>query len=320
MIFVLVDGLGLGLDDPAVNPIHGGACPTLERLLHEAHPLDASMGVAGIPQSATGQTALLTGVNAAHAVGRHVEGFPGPSLRTIIRRHNILRRIRLMGLRCTFANAYFVDRSSEAATRIPQSVTTVSALSALGRVRTRHDLDRDNAVYQDITRASLAARGYTGPLVTPETAAEHLARISGRHAFTLFEYFQTDRMGHKGSPAEAAAVLSVLDRFVAATLARLQTRGRWLFLMTSDHGNIEDARVRHHTMNAVPLVAVGPSASEFAVGLTRIEQVAPAILRFLRKEHGGRLISAKRRQPVNRSRSENGSARSSRESAECPSA
>lgn len=309
MIFLLVDGLGLGPDDPSVNPVHRADCPTLRRLLRESVPLDASMGVPGTPQSATGQTALLTGVNAARAIGRHVEGFPGPSLQAIIRRHNILRRIRQMGLRGTFANAYFVDRSAEAATRIPQSVTTVSTLSALRRVRTRRDLERDRAVYQDITRAALVPRGYTGELITPEAAAAHLVRIASRHAFTLFEYFQTDRMGHKGGADEAEAVLGVLDRFVAATLALMPTRGNWLFLMTSDHGNIEDARVRHHTVNPVPLVTAGPGAGSFPKGLTRIEEIAPAVLRFLRRGRRRKPPSATQTQP-RRIRSSNRTARS----------
>jgi hypothetical protein len=40
--------------------------------------LDASLCVPGLPQSATGQAALLTGLNAPELMGRHIEGFPPP--------------------------------------------------------------------------------------------------------------------------------------------------------------------------------------------------------------------------------------------------
>ena len=130
VLLLFVDGLGLGGSDPAVNPVVGGACPALARLLaEEAVPVDACLGVPGLPQSATGQAALLTGVNAPRAMGRHVEGFPGPALQEIVREHNLLRAAAAAGLRVTLANAYFMDSVTMAAIRRP-SVTTVAALSA----------------------------------------------------------------------------------------------------------------------------------------------------------------------------------------------
>ena len=85
VLLIFVDGVGLGCANPVRNPIQAGAFPVLHALLHEhAVPVNVSMEVEGYPQSATGQTALLTGINAAQAIGRHVEGFPGPSLRAII--------------------------------------------------------------------------------------------------------------------------------------------------------------------------------------------------------------------------------------------
>ena len=53
-------------------------------------------------------------------------------------------------------------------------------------------------------------------------------------------------------------------------------------LLCSDHGNIEDATVTTHTRNPVPLVAWGPAAREFVRGLTRLDQVTPAIVALLR--------------------------------------
>ena len=277
-LFVLVDGLGLGDSDPAVNPIHSGACPVLESLLaHQAVPVDAALGLPGFPQSATGQTSLMTGLNAAQAVGRHVEGFPGPALRELVRAHNVYDQLAALGFRSTFANAYYTTDMAEVQARKIQSVTTVAALKAFGAVRDLNDLLAGRAVYQDLTRASLRERGYTGPLATPEQSAADLLGLAMDHDFTLFEYFQTDRMGHKGTPEEVRRVLALFDAFLAGAV-RFGERPGCLFVMTSDHGNIEDSRSRQHSANPVPLVAIGHGAELLKARVRSIADVTPVLV------------------------------------------
>jgi 2,3-bisphosphoglycerate-independent phosphoglycerate mutase len=278
---VFVDGLGLGGSDPAVNPIASGCCPALAGLI-AAHsvPLDAGLGVPGLPQSATGQTALLTGVNAAAKVGRHIEGFPGPELRAIIEEHNIFRRLLEAGRNATFANAYYVSDMDTVFKARMRSVTTIASLSAFGRVRDIQDMERNDAVYQDITRALLRERGYGGPLVAPADAAGHLLALARVHDFTLFEYFQTDRAGHKADMTAASAVLATLDGFLSVLIGTCAAEGIDLVL-TSDHGNIEDTRTRTHTVNPVPLAAVGPDAERLKSKCRSLLDVTPAVLRIL---------------------------------------
>ncbi len=275
---LFVDGLGLGLSDATVNPIVSGACPCLEHLLAQAsRPLDATLGIPGIPQSATGQTALLTGINAAAERGRHVEGFPGPELRVIIARGNVFARLLPAGIRCTFANAYYIASSADVPHLPFQSVTTVATLSALGVVRTREDLAHNRAVYHDLTRETLRRRGYTGPLVSPREAAIHLTHLATEFDFTLFEYFQTDRAGHARDHAYAQNVLRVFDAFLAELVERANC-GDFLLVLTSDHGNIEDLRTSSHTCHPVPLVVVGPNAHRFLDRpLCSLLDVAPAL-------------------------------------------
>jgi hypothetical protein len=277
-LFILVDGLGLGPRDPLLNPIYGGSCPCLQHLLdNHAVPIDAGMGVAGTPQSATGQTALLTGVNAAREMGRHVEGFPGPSLRDIIRARNIYDQLTALGFTATFANAYFTTDMDEVRTRRIQSVTTVSALKAFDRVRDTAAMLEHRAVYQDLTRESLRERGFTGPLVTPAESARDLLAIAAEHDFTLFEYFQTDRMGHKGTREEVNRVLALFDAFLAVALHFAEQPGH-LFLMTSDHGNIEESGSSSHTSNPVPLVALGQGAEFLKAHVRSVTDVTPALM------------------------------------------
>lgn len=280
-VLIFVDGLGLGVADPAINPVHSGACPNLERLLNgHAVPIDASLGLPGLPQSATGTTAILTGVNAAQIAGRHVEGFPGRQLKELIREESIYRKLAKKGLTSTFANAYFVDEVSEVEKGRHQSVTTVAALSAFGRVRDKAMLERNEAVYQDLTRESLRARGYTGPLVSPSDSARHLVGIALQNHLTLFEYFQTDRAGHSGDPALVRKVLTLLDEFLGALLPLLAQEGV-LFVLVSDHGNIEDMRVHSHTSNPVPFVVVGSDAQALRDRVKSLVDVTPALVAWL---------------------------------------
>lgn len=280
-LLIFVDGLGIGPPAPGINLVYSGSAPTLVELLRShAVPLDATLGLAGLPQSATGQTALLTGVNAAAALGRHVEGFPNEALREIIREENIYRKLVDRRKTATFANAYFVD-DVETVRRSPlQSVTTVAALNGLGTVRNREALERNEAVYHDFTRQALRDRGYTGELISSQTAAQHLVSIAAGHDFTLFEHFQTDRAGHSTRPEVIRPVLMLLDRFLSALLP-LAVEAGLLLVLVSDHGNVEDVSVRGHTRNPVPFIAVGKGAEQLQAKATSLVDVTPALLQLI---------------------------------------
>ncbi len=282
ILFVFIDGFGIGSRDPAINPLFAGAYPALQRVSTEGKPIDAVLGVEGLPQSATGQAALLTGVNVPAAVGGHQPGFPGPSVRAIVEEHNIFRRLLAVGRSCTFANAYHLDGLTPAEIRRRQSVTTVATLQAFGEVRGSALLAEGRAVYQDITRELLRSRGYEGPLCPPSQAARDLTGIAAQHDFTLFEYFQTDVKAHKGAPGDIARMLAELDEFLGVVLA-IWPGERRLLVVTSDHGNIEDGRVRSHTRNPVPFFAAGARASECAAMVESIADVTPALLRMLER-------------------------------------
>ena len=289
LLLVFVDGVGLAPAGPG-NPLQGAATPTLRGWLGGPlvaervgrapgallAALDATLGVDGLPQSATGQTALFTGVNAAREVGRHVSAFPGPRLRRLIRRHGLLARLRGAGRDVTFANAYsrsFTSKLASGGAR--RSVTTCLAQYAELDFRLEDDLAAGRAVSWDISRELFAARaGAAVPPVTPSEAGRHLAAVASRHRFTLFETFLTDLAGHGRVELTPAAAIARVDGLLAGVAAAAPDE--LTVLLTSDHGNIEDAGGRLHTRNPVPLVAVGPAAGRFA-GLRSILDVAPAV-------------------------------------------
>ena len=278
---IFVDGLGIGPDDPATNPVNEEVCPHLMAAFRDhAIAIDATLGVPGLPQSATGQTSLLTGINAQQAVGRHIEGFPGPELREMIAKHSIFETLNRAGCPSTFANGYLARTLEDVEQARVKSVTTVASLSAFGDVRRAHLLEAREAISHDLTREALVPRGYTGEQLTAEEAAHDLVAIARRHAFTLFEFFITDRAGHAGDMARAERVLVRLDRFVASVL-ELAAHHQLLIVLTSDHGNIEDLSVRTHTTNPVPFLACGPGEDAIRHRVRALDAITPALVEHL---------------------------------------
>lgn len=280
VLYVFIDGVGYAPESES-NPVNERVCPTLFKLMtQEAIPIDACLGVPGLPQSATGQATLYTGVNAAQYMGRHKEGFPGPTLCRLLQEDNIFKALKRKGLRSCFADAYFCDAPEELESRRFKSVTTVMSLTCPEVLRFQSDMLAGQAVLHDLTRQAIVGKGYTGPLTTPEESADQLLDIALSNDFTLFEYFLTDLAGHSQSYEQASRILGMLDAF----LARLVPAAReadLLFILTSDHGNIEDLSTRGHTFNPVPLVAFGPRADEILTGTHSLIDVMPRIMRVL---------------------------------------
>ena len=115
VLFVFVDGVGAGPRDPDVNPLARGDWLLSRFADGSGAPLprggraglaDATLGVPGRPQSATGQATILTGENAPAALGQHLVGFPNAALRDLIDRRSLFRDLSARGLRAEFANAY----------------------------------------------------------------------------------------------------------------------------------------------------------------------------------------------------------------------
>ncbi len=278
VLYVFIDGVGYA---PAgeTNPVCPEVCPTLCRLMDRATRLDACLGVPGLPQSATGQATLYTGVNASQVMGRHKEGFPGPTLCRLLQEDNLFMVLRRRGLRVCFADAYFADTPEELAARRFKSVTTIMSLTTPETIRFQRDLLAGRAVVHDLTREVLVPKGYTGPLITPDVAADQLLSIAAENDFTLFEFFLTDVAGHSQNRARAEEVLRALDTFLSCVVSGRDAET--LLLITSDHGNIEDLGTRGHTFNPVPLITIGPRAEEICAGAESLIDVMPHLLRVV---------------------------------------
>jgi 2,3-bisphosphoglycerate-independent phosphoglycerate mutase len=242
---------------------------------------DSCLGVEGRPQSASGQTTILTGVNAPAALGYHKQGFPIEAMREIINANSIFLQLKRAGVEAvTFANAYtprFFDNR-------PRWVSaTTTAVEAAGLpFRTLEDLRAGRAVYQDFTNQLLIESGFDVSPRTPAEAAQVLANIVAENRFTLYEYFITDRVGHAQDEAAALTVLSNLARFVRETIAHVDL-SRTTVILTSDHGNVEDLSIRNHTRNFVPTLAWGAGRETVRRGVRDLSHITPTILEVLEK-------------------------------------
>jgi len=289
ILMIFVDGLGIGEQNSDINPCTFSP-HFFSHFQHETYPkplspmgqvsgLDATLFLDGLPQSATGQTALLTGVNAAQHLGRHLNGFPNQQLRDLLREFSIFKWFVDNGYKARFLNTFrppFFDYNPyDIIKRL--SVTTVSNLVAGLPFFSLNDLREQRSIYQDIIGNALVELGFQVPLYTPEQAGEIVARESSHNHFSLFEYFQTDRAGHSQNMPRCREVLEILERFMGSVLAHVDLN-RTLVILTSDHGNFEDLSSRSHTRNKAMTVVFGRDAESIIAGWHSIIDIYPAII------------------------------------------
>lgn len=288
VLLFFIDGLGIGTRGP-FNPLDNlpDATPlavfqdeTPETFLDGIIvPTDPRLGVEGRPQSASGQTTILTGINAPATIGYHKQGFPNKPLLEIIGQHSIFRQLGEAGVEpVTFANAYTSGFFSERPRWI--SATTAAVEAAGLRFRTMDDVRNDNAVFMDYTNRILIERGEEVAPRTEQEAASVLSRIVGQNRFTLYEYFITDKAGHAQDIELAKTILTSLALFIRELLIKLDLE-RTTVILTSDHGNIEDLSSRNHTLNAVPTIVWGAQRERTATRINNLADITPAIVALL---------------------------------------
>jgi len=298
VLLLFLDGVGIGTADPERNPIVRADLPVLRSLLDgavfhrrssrlstaraELRAVNATLGVAGLPQSGTGQAAIFTGVNAPKSFGRHFGPYPPSDLRPVIEEQNVFRKVLALGRTALFANAFpkqFFDYTKSGTRRL--TVTSMSAMMAGIPLLDADALRRNDGVSADLTRERWPELGYDDiPAIAPEVAGAHLGALCRRHDFVLFEYWLTDHAGHKQDMAWAVDILERFDHFLGGALECLDHDASTV-IMISDHGNIEDLSIRTHTRNPVPLLVTGPRRLQLADRITHLTDITPAIIDLL---------------------------------------
>ena len=279
MLFLFLDGVGLGIDDPNINPFSQAAMPFLTRLLDGRRMLrtsapfhnkqatllaiDATMGVKGLPQSATGQAVLLTGINIPKLLGYHYGPKPNPEITRFLRDGNIFHRLQKLGLSTALLNAYppryfeSIQTGKRLYSAFPLAVSSVGI-----PLKTLDDLTMEKAISADFT--SQGWRDHLGimdvPVLSPILAGSRLAELSRQSHFSIFEYWLSDYAGHNQDIGGAIQLLETFDQVLGGLLDNWK-HNDGMILITSDHGNLEDLGTRRHTTNPVPLLMIG--AQEF---------------------------------------------------------
>jgi 2,3-bisphosphoglycerate-independent phosphoglycerate mutase len=301
ILLLFLDGIGLGIDDPSINPFARANLPNLQallggqRLLAETAPfsgkrasllaLDACLGVGGIPQSATGQAVLLTGINIPAALGYHYGPKPNPAVAEFLRNGNLFYHLQQSGKKVGSLNAYppLYFQAIDSGHRIYSAIPLALASSGVP-LKTAVDLNADRALSVDFTGHGWRTRlGIADtPVLDPRQAGQRLAHLANEYDFSFFEHWPSDYAGHGQDMAQACALLEIFDAVLGGLLEAWQDEND-LLLITSDHGNLEDLSTRRHTLNPVPALLVGAPElrSEFAQGMKDLTDVTPAILRLL---------------------------------------
>lgn len=284
-LLLFIDGIGVGRDDPETNPFAAidarrlgplRGRPVQQPPAAAFRELDPTLGVEGLPQSATGQTTLFTGVNAARVAGRHMQGLPGPTLHPVLERESLFLKLVQRGKRPTFANAY---RGTSFDARRPRWSATTRMVLASGvpfRFLDREQAE-DAALPHDYTGEWVRQRGWPAAERDAPSAARVLAGLLSDHDLVLYEYFLTDLVAHRGDLDQRRDQARRVESLVDAVLARVDL-DRHRVVLVSDHGNLEDGTDRRHTMNPVPLIAWGRNAGKFVERVKGMTDLTPALV------------------------------------------
>lgn len=295
VLFLFLDGIGLGENNQGINPFANAEMPHLKELLDgrllvkESAPfhgerasliaVDAAVGVDGLPQSATGQAILLTGKNIPRELGYHYGPKPNPAVAEYLKADTLFSNFVKAGKKAALLNAYppryfdGIDSGKRLYSSIPLAVTSA------GIPLFRHDdLFAGRAFSADFTGEGWRTMlNFTdAPVLDPHEAGQQIGTVAREYDFSLFEYWASDYAGHGQEMENAIKLMETFDS-VLGGLADVFDDG--LILVTSDHGNMEDLSTRKHTDAYVPALVIGDKAAreEFTRNMKDLTDIAPAI-------------------------------------------
>ena len=296
VLMVFLDGFGIGKKDYEFNPFFKFGFKTFEKTFSEIpsldnkkftngksflFPTDATLGVEGLPQSGTGQTALFCGFNAPKFVGKHYGPFPYTTTIPMLQKDNILVYFKEKYKSSYFANAYpkvFFDYINSGKSRL--SVTAVTCRLSGIKFNRVSDVRAGRALTAELTNERWNRRlGYKLNVIQPKTAARRLLRIAEKYKFTLYEYYLSDHLGHLRLANEFETLFSEIDEFLFTLLDEVDSK-KMTLIICSDHGNLEDLSVKTHTRNPAITITAGKSANQIAESVTDITQIKKAIIEF----------------------------------------
>ena len=302
VLFIFLDGIGLGENNQGINPFATASMPNLtslldgRTLLKESTPfhgerasllaVDAAVGVDGLPQSATGQAILLTGKNIPAELGYHYGPKPNPQVAAYLKDDTLFSNLAKAGKKTALLNAYppryfdGIDSGKRLYSSIPLAVTNA------GIPLFRHDdLFSGNALSADFTGEGWRTMlGFIdAPVMQADEAGRKLAALAKEYDFSLFEYWASDYAGHGQEMDTAVRLMETFDGVLGGLVEEWNDG---LILVTSDHGNMEDLSTRRHTDAPVPALVIGNQAAreEFTRDMKELTDIAPAVWKTVMRD------------------------------------
>lgn len=298
LIFLFVDGVGIGHEDDN-NPFYtqrfkgfehlagGKLTESLPEFVSSSRlykPIDANLGVEGLPQSGTGQASLFCGMNMAERAGKHFGPYPHSTSRDDVKHNSIFTDCLKLQKKPHFINAYpqpffeFLEKKKR------YTCTTLMTIGAGLPLQTQQDIENAQAITaeikQDYWRQKL---GLSIPEITETDAAQRLIEKTNEYDLVLFEYYLTDKAGHTKDINQAVEAIVRLDNLLFELVKLIDTSTiKHTLVLTSDHGNVENLSVKTHTKNPVPLFVYGANADCFSQ-VNSILDVRKAVYSYLEK-------------------------------------
>jgi 2,3-bisphosphoglycerate-independent phosphoglycerate mutase len=299
VLFLFVDGIGLGEDSPTTNPFSVANLPTLHALTNGKRwlntigiqttdrayfvPTDPRLGVAGRPQSGSSQAAILTGLNVPQIIGEHYGPKPNEATRNLLKQDNFFMQVKRANKQACLIDAY----PPSLIHNINRGKTLPSSIQ-LGAIASGQSLFDDVA----LRNGQAITAEWTGeewrshlkftdtPVYTPQEAGKQIVKISRQYDFTFHSHWMTDYIGHRGTIEEGAMMLERLDGVIEGILSDWQD-DEGLIIVTSDHGNMELVGDRHHTENDVPTLIIGKEAHTLGAQVKQLTDFVPMMAQLL---------------------------------------
>jgi 2,3-bisphosphoglycerate-independent phosphoglycerate mutase len=299
ILMIFLDGIGLGADDPAINPFAAAHTPTLWALANGHRwvattgqqtsdravfiPTDPRMGVPGRPQSGTGQATILTGINVPQYVGEHYGPKPNQATRQLLAETNFFKEVVEHGLQAALLEAYPPPwhKGINSGKRLRASFQQAAHEAGLPMLDIEA-LNAGKALAGDWTGEAWREQlGYAdAPVYSRFEAGHKLVEIARGYQFSFCSHWMTDIVGHRGTLADGVALLEKFDGVMAGVLdAWDESEG--VVIVTSDHGNMEDMSHRKHTCNDVPTVIIGAARDAFCADFSTLADLVPVMRRLL---------------------------------------
>jgi hypothetical protein len=299
ILFLFLDGIGLGEDDPAINPFAVANLPALHALSNGKRwlrgtgyqqstravfkPVDPRLGVEGRPQSGSSQAAILTGRNVPQMLGRHYGPKPNEPIRELLERENFFKTVNASGRKAALLDAYpprllnDIDRGYT----LPSSIQ-YAAIEGGQSLFTIEDLRAGNALTAEWTGKPWVEHLKLDdiPLYDPADAGRKLVQLSRSYDFALHSHWMTDYVGHRGTLQRGLDLLTLFDGVMQGVLDAWND-DEGLIVITSDHGNMEHIGDRKHTEYDVPLVVIGHDKERFAQNVDYLTDLVPQMTHYL---------------------------------------